>query len=107
MNSAQVQVSEESLLSPHSRPRKYFARIKALEASAAGSVHEDERNNNRHNDQEIAFGVSDLICRSAEDAADAHSDPKKNEERHDQLKDVEIKNHAKTLQEVVNKDRPF
>ncbi|NBW31532.1 MAG: hypothetical protein EBR48_02615 [bacterium] len=81
-------------------------RIEALEASAANLVHEEERSNNRHNDQEIAFSVSDLVRRSAEDAADAHTDPKEYEERHDQLKDVEIKNQPKTLQEVIYKDRP-
>jgi hypothetical protein len=81
-------------------------RINTLEASAANSVHEEERSNNRYNDQEIALSVSDLVCRSAEDTADAHSDPKEHEERHDQLEEVEIKYHTETLQEVIDKHRP-
>jgi hypothetical protein len=36
-------------------------RVEALEVSAAGSVHEEERGNNRHNHQKIAFGVSKLL----------------------------------------------
>ena len=81
-------------------------RIEALEASAAGCVHEDEGGNNRHNDQEIAFGVSELLTRPAEDGADKQSDPKEDKSGNDQLKDVKIESHTDTLQEVTNKERP-
>jgi hypothetical protein len=81
--------------------------IEALEASAAGSVHEEERGNNRHNHQKIAFGVSKLLTRPSEDGADKQSDPKEDENCNDQLKDVKIENHTETLQEVINKDRPI
>ena len=81
-------------------------RIEALEESAAGCVHEEEGGNNRHNDQEIAFGVSKLLTRPAEDGADKQSDPKEDKNRNDQRKDVKIENHTETLQEVINEARP-
>jgi hypothetical protein len=82
-------------------------RIEALEASEAASLHEEECSNNRHNDQEITFGVSKLLTRPAENGADKQSDPKEDEERHDPLKNVMIENHTEILQEVSDKHRPF